>query len=951
MPLSTGTRLGPHEILGPLGAGGMGEVYRATDTRLKRQVAIKILPPDLAADPERLARFQREAEVLASLNHPHVAAIYGVEEQAPSTGSGQTVRALVMELVEGPTLADRIAHGPIPVDEALPIARQIADALEAAHDQGIVHRDLKPANIKVRDDGAVKVLDFGLAKPRDAQTGLSRADPSNGIDVTAHAMSSPTMALPEGAREVLPEGARGSSRADTSPAVSSAGVILGTAAYMSPEQARGKPVDKRTDVWAFGAVLFEMLTGKRAFEGDDVTELLASVVKSTPDWSALPPDVPPQVVTLIQRCLEKDRKTRIGDIAVARFLLSGDAALAAASAAAPPAATATRWRTRAPWLAAAVVAGAAIGWLIPRRAAEPRPLTHLQMDVLPAELIAPSNNSITRPSRTAVSISPDGRRIAFAAIRSGVRQVYLRELDHATAAPIAGTDGAQAPFFSPDGGWIAFWTIDNKIKKVPSNGGATATICDLPAGQFWGASWGEDGNIYFSARTGISKVSAAGGAPTDVVKLDLAKGGRLPLPQLLPGGKNLLFTSPPNIVVRSLDTGEERTIVEDGSDGRYVRTRHLLYMKAGTLMGVPFDAASARVTGPPVALLEDVMQGMNASNSNDETLAGQFAVSDSGTLVYAAGGVYAMHRTTLVFVDRKGGEQPVAGSVPRMYLNPRFSHDGQKIAVEAKTEVNEGTDIWVYDVARGSPTRVTFDGGGRPVWSPDDRRILYGRFEKGVANLYIVNADGTGKPERLTTSAFGQAPASWSAGTNAVAFIQRPTVDTFGIFTMPMDGPDALKPVLFLESKFALLYPEFSPDGRWVAYVSAESGRNELYVQAYPGGGGKTHVSTAGGWEPIWLRNNRDLLYRTYTAKDERLFVSAAIRSLSPLRIDPPRLIFSTTAAASYDATTPLRAWDATADGQRFVLARIAESTDKPVTSLHVVLNWSDELQRRVPAK
>jgi Tol biopolymer transport system component/tRNA A-37 threonylcarbamoyl transferase component Bud32 len=919
MPLSAGTHVGPHEILGPLGAGGMGEVYRATDTRLKRQVAIKILPADLAADPERLARFQREAEVLASLNHQHVAAIYGVEE---SNG----VTALVMELVEGPTLADRIAHGPIPIDEALPIARQIAEALEAAHEQGIVHRDLKPANIKVRDDGAVKVLDFGLAKARE------KGAKSSGSDVTVNAMSSPTMA---------------------SPAMSRVGVILGTAAYMSPEQARGKAVDKRTDVWAFGAVLYEMLTGTRAFDGSDITELLASVVKSTPDWSALPADVPPQVVTLIQRCLEKDRQARIGDIAVARFLLSGDAALVAAAVATPAEKRTTRWRAIAPWIATAAVAGAAIGWLIPRRAIEPRPLTHLQMDVVPADQVTPSPNSLTRPSRTAVSISPDGRRVVFSGIHAGVPQVYLRELDHATAAPIAGTDGAYAPFFSPDGAWVAFWTGDNKIKKVPAAGGPTATICDLPQGQFWGASWSEDGNIYFSTRQGIAKVSAAGGAPTDVVKLDLTKSGRLGLPQLLPGGKNLLFTSPPKIVVRSLDSGEERTIIEDGADARYVRTGHLLYMKAGTLMAVPFDPRSARVTGAPVALLENVMQGMYAGNSNDETLAGQFAVSDSGTLVYASGGTVPMRPSTLVFVDRNGSVQAVPGSTPRgLYLNPRLSHDGQKIAVESKADVNEGTDVWVYDIARGSPTRVTFDGGNRPVWSPDDKRILYGHFEKGVANLYIVNADGTGKPERLTTNTFGQAPASWSAATNAVAVIQRPTTETFGIFVMPMDGAGPRQPTLFLESKFALLYPEFSPDGHWMAYVSAESGLNELYVQAYPGGGQKTRISTAGGWEPIWIGNGRELLYRTYTPppQNDRLLMSAAVRSLSPLRIDPPRLLLDMK-QLQYDATTPLRAWDATADGQRFVMVRVGESTDKPVTALHVVLNWTDELKRRVPTK
>ena len=520
MPLASGTRLGHHEILSSLGAGGMGEVYRAADTRLKRQVAIKILPPDVARDPARLARFQREAEVLASLNHPHIAAIYGLEE-------ADGVNAIVMELVDGPTLADRIDRGPIPIEEALPIARQIAEALEAAHEQGIVHRDLKPANVKLRDDGAVKVLDFGLAKARGG------AGDSTDAAATILVANSPTIA-PSGARP-----------ADRARGMSEAGAIVGTAAYMSPEQARGQAVDKRTDVWAFGAVLYEMLAGKPAFAGESVSDVIAAVLKTTPDWSALPRDVPAPIVTLIQRCLEKDRRTRIGDIAVARFVLSGDATTAAplAPVQPPPA----RRRLLLPSIAAAAIVGAAIGWLGNRRGAEtPRTIAHLQMSVVPAEMLAPGFNAYPRPSRTAFALSPDGSRIVYAGLRDRVRQLFVRDFGRAAAALLAGTEGALAPFFSPDGEWIGF-VADNKIKKVAVGGGPTAAICDVIATQFWGASWADDGSIVFAARGGIFRVPSTGGTPAAVTTTNLAKGERHLLPQALPGSKAVLFTDPPNV--------------------------------------------------------------------------------------------------------------------------------------------------------------------------------------------------------------------------------------------------------------------------------------------------------------------------------------------------------------------------------------------------------------------
>ena len=908
MSLPEGTRLGPYEINAPVGAGGMGEVYSATDTRLKRRVAIKILPTSVAATPDRLARFEREAEVLASLNHPHIAAIYGVEES-------QDIKALVMELIEGPTLADRIARGPIPFDEALPIARQIVDALEAAHDQAIVHRDLKPANIKVRDDGTVKVLDFGLAKAVERSSG---APPDSGATVApVDPARSPTFA---------------------SPGVSQAGVILGTAPYMSPEQARGKPVDKRTDVWAFGAVLYEMLAGKQAFEGDDVTEVISSVMKSTPDWSAIPRDVPSRVATLIQQCLDKDRKTRIGDISVARFLLSDVSTLTAAPPGGP--------RRASPFVIAAVVValmlGVIGGWLLPRQQPDAAsPITQLQMGVAPANHLVTSNSN--RPARTAFAIAPDGRSIVFAGRVGPASQLYMRALDAAVATAIDGTDGAIAPFFSPDGRWIGFIAEEPsrlRVKKVAIAGGPALSLCDLPDQQFWGASWADDGTIFYGARGGLFKVPSGGGSPERVTTVDLAKAERHLLPYPLPGSRALIFTDPPNVVHLSLDSGERRTIIEDAADARYVATGHLVFMKTGTLMAVPFNLQSGQISGSPVALIEDVMQGVNAGNSNDETLAGQFVISPAGTLVYAAGGVMPSRLGQPVWIDRTGAMQPTGIDAARM-LTPRLSPDGQKLAVEMRRDVSRNSDIWVYDLARGSPTRITFEGGGRPVWSPDGARLVY-----ATRGMYVINADGSGKPEALAPFDAVHYPMSWSPGANALMFMRRPTLESFGIWVLPMTRTNQHQPELFLESKIRMTHADFSPDGRWVAYLSEESGNAEVYVQAYPGGGSKARISTAYGTEPIWAPNGRELFYRSYTEKSEQLYLSVAIRSLSPFRVDPPRVMFRAS-PGEYDSTTPLRSWDVSPDGKRFLLMRV-QAADRPVTTVNVVLNWFDELKQRV---
>ena len=922
MSLSDGTRLGPYRIVSPLGAGGMGEVYRATDSRLKRQVAIKLLPSGVAADSDRLARFQREAEVLASLNHPHIAAIYGLED-------ADGVKALVMELVEGPTLADRIAQGPLPIDEARPIAQQIAAALGAAHESGIIHRDLKPANIKVRNDGTVKVLDFGLAK-------LATTD----VPGAPHLSDAATLTSPV-----------------RTPAVTSMGLILGTAAYMSPEQARGRDVDKRTDIWAFGAVLYEMLTGARAFPGDDVTETMAAVVKSTPDWSALPADTPPPVVTLIQKCLEKDRHARIGDIAVARFLLSDDSSIAPSAAATPRVAhsSAPRMVRMIPWLLAAMALGALGGWFFGRTPPPALAVSRVQMSVRPADGVTSSNIS-SRPVRHALAISPDGRLAVFSGIRGNVAQLYARPLDQDEATAIPGTEGGVAPFFSADGSSVGFW-IGSTLKRVPVGGGQPATIAEIAEGSRGSATWADDGTIFVAGAAGISRVPSTGGTPAMLIASDRAKNERHLLPHALPGAKAILFTtvngrdwSTAKVTLRSVDSGEPRVLVEGGADGRYVDTGHLVYVKAGTLMAVPFDLGRQQAAGSPVAAVEGVMQSVNTPNTGDETGAGHFAVSRSGTLLYLAGGVTPNLESSWEWIERDGTRKKVESVPTGSYVFPRLSPDGQRVAVNVRRPASRVADVWVYDLQRAAPARLTFEGNNSsPVWSPDGSQVVFSADTSGQANLFIVKADGSGKPERLTTSDYGQIPSSWNRTNGMLAFLQRPTLETTAIWVLAADTRPAV-PKLFLESRFSLSHPDFSPDGRWLAYVSNESGRAEVYVQPYPGPGEKVRISTDstnGGTEPIWAPDGRELLYRGF-GETGGVF-SAPIRSLAPFRVAAPRRLVELS-TSEYDSTSPIRSWNVSPDGRRFLASRF-ERMASPATTLNVVLNWGEELRRLLPAK
>jgi eukaryotic-like serine/threonine-protein kinase len=924
MALAPGSRIGSYEVVAQIGAGGMGEVYRARDTRLKRDVALKILPDSFANDPERLARFQREAEVLASLNHPNIAAIHGLEESDPSAGSGQaSVRALVMELVEGETLADRIARGPVPVNEALAIAKQIAEALDAAHEQGIIHRDLKPANIKLRDDGTVKVLDFGLAK-----LGPGGADSLSAPGAT----HSPTLSL----------------------AFTGVGMILGTAAYMSPEQARGKTVDKRADIWAFGCVLFEMLTGKRAFDGTDATEMIAAVVRAEPEWSALPPATPPKLIAVLKRCLQKDPRLRARDIGDLRFELDE------VSRAPGPADTSTAiplvplWRRAIPYAAVVLVTVGLTAWAasLLRPAASDRPVARFVINL-------PENERFSNTGRHAVAISPDDSHIVYGA--NG--RLNLRRLDQLVATPIRGTEGAltslvesaRNPFFSPDGQWIGFWQ-NGQLKKVSVTGGAAIVLC--AADNPWGASWSADDFIVFGqGPKGIMRVAGAGGTPELVVKVDSGESAHGP--QMLPAGRGILFTLRPSgaqtwdesrIVVQSLTTGERKEVIKGGSDARYLPTGHLVYALEGTVLAVPFDVDTLSVTGGPVPVLEQVARaGVIATG------AAHFSVSARGTLVYIEDvGAVAAAKRTLTWVDRNGRETAIKAPA-RAYQFPRLSADGQRIAVDT---TDEQRDVWIWNLAGETLTRLTLDSAtdGYALWTPDGRRVIFNSTRAGsrgirTGSLYWQASDGTGAAERLTDTPNNHIPNAVSPdGTKLV--VREETINGSDLLLLPLQGERRTQPLV--QTPFMERNADISPDGRWLAYESNESGQFEVYVRPFPNvNDGRWQVSTGGGSVPLWARNGREMFFMTL--RGESLMAasilespgSAAFRSGAPIKLFDTRGYFAPTLGPNNARSG--RMYDVSADG-RFLMIKdvsVREGTPAP-QSIMVIQNWVEELKRRV---
>ena len=903
MTLSGGTKLGSYEITGAIGAGGMGEVYRARDSKLSRDVALKVLPDVFARDAERMARFQREAKVLASLNHPNIASIYGLED------SGKT-HALVMELVEGPTLRERIKSGAIPMNEVLVIAKQMCEALEYAHEHGVVHRDLKPANVKLTNDDAVKVLDFGLAKAFEGD--------ASSIDIA----NSPTV-----------------SRMATQ-----AGVLLGTAAYMSPEQAKGKAVDRRADIWGFGCVLYEMLTGKMAFQGETVTDTLAAVIRADPDWSLLPPNTPVRVRVLLQRCLQKDPKQRLRDIGDARIsleeVLSGAQDPTAAMAAPGPG---KRWMLWGAVGAAAVLAlaTALMAFFYFRQRPQAAQAIRFQIPV-------PEKTNFTG----ALSVSPDGRKLAFIATGAdGQNRLWIRSLDTLQVRPLDGTEGATGwPFWSPDSASIVYGG-GGKLMKVEASGGPPQTLCDSPL--ILSGLWTKDNRIYFASAGGILEVSAAGGATT---RAGIGGG----FASALPDGKHMLVTvGPPGspgagIFVFSLDTsaGEQsrKKLLADTSAVAYVpssdsRTGYVLFVRGnaqgastGALMAVPFDPARLEFVGDPVPVAEGV-SGVG------------FSASTTGVLVYAGGygAVSGPSRGNiqgqLTWFDREGKILGTAGDVG-LYRSLMLSPDGKQVAFERNDPQTQNRDVWLYDFARGVTTRFTFDPGwdSNPVWSPDGSHIAFTSNRSGSFDLYQKASNMAGEDELLFKSSDSKVPSNWSRdGRFLVYYNSSPPAH---VWALPMNGgATERKPIQVTQSKFNEAVGRVSPNSRWVAYTSDESGTGEIYVRPFEpssaggsssGAGapvtGQWMVSKGGGTTPLWRGDGKELFYIGSNGSAMAVDVDTS----GIFRAGIPKPLFKLPAGVLF--------WDVTSDGKRFILP--APSATNAAPPFTVVLNWQAALKK-----
>ena len=905
MALSPGTRLGVYEVTAPIGEGGMGQVYRARDTKLDRDVAIKILPEAFAHDAERLARFQREAKTLASLNHPNIAIIHGLEQAGD-------VHALVMELVEGEDLSQRIARGAMPIDEALPIAKQIAEALEAAHEQGIIHRDLKPANIKVRTDGTVKVLDFGLAKAMEPAAG-----------------SSPSMSM---------------SPTITTPAMTQAGMILGTAAYMSPEQAKGRTVDRRADVWAFGAVLYEMLTGQRAFAGEDVSDTLANVLKMEPAWERLPAEVPARIRQVLRACLQKNAKQRIGDVQDVRLALEGAFETTVPGTAAPAPAIQPRplWRRALPVVAAAVVASAMVGaaaWTF--KPASPLTVARFAFALGEGQQFPPTGSHH-------LAVSPDGTLLVYAANS----QLYLRSMSDLEPRPIPGTQQTpppDEPVFSPDSRSIAFYAqVDNTIKKIAVSGGAAVTI--RPADAPFGLRWDTDGIVFGQGSKGIMRVSANGGRPEVLASV---KNGEVAYgPQVLPDGEWVLFTiataatrdgwDKAQIVVQSLKTSERKTLVSGGSDGRYVPTGHIVYALGGVLFAVPFDLRHLNVTSGPVPIVEGVSRSTTGS-----TGVAHFSVSSTGSLVFVPGPTSIWSgQLDLALIDRNGPPQPLK-LPPGPYEYPRLSPDGKRVAFGS--DDGKEAAVWIYDLSGvTSMRRLTLGSRNRfPVWSADGERVAFQSDRDGDLGLFWQRADGTTAAQRLTKPDKDTAhvPESWSPDGKTLLFsVAKGSSYSLAAFSLPDKN---VTPVGGIQSRNPPA-ATFSPDGRWVAYSVGESVglADSLFVQPFPTTGAKYQISKT-GIHPMWSPDGKELFYGAGPGQ----FVAVSVTTRPTFTFGNPVPVsrfFSDRPAFERDT-------DITLDGKRFLgvvaAGQNAAAGAPAAPQIQVVLNWTEELKARVPAK
>ena len=889
MALTVGDRLGHYNVTARIGEGGMGQVYQATDTKLNRQVALKILPEAFAADPDRLARFQREAQVLASLNHPNIAAIHGLEDS-------EGTKALVLELVEGPTLADRIAQGPIPIDEALPIAKQIAEALEAAHEAGVIHRDLKPANIKVKDDGTVKVLDFGLAKALDPSPD---ADPSQSPTLTA--------------------------------AATQMGVILGTAAYMSPEQAAGQPTDKRGDIWSFGVVLFEMLTAQRLFTGKTVSHVLAKVLDRDVDFAALPTPTPEPCRRLLRRCLEREPKRRLRDVGEAVIHLEEATTASSRDLVAPSGPTVAQlqvWQRPIPaaiGVLVLVVVSALLAWSLVRPAPAPvGTVTRLSFILPEGDVMGITDG---------MAISPDGRLLVYAGERDGTQQLFVRPRDQMTVRPLGGTEGARHPFFSPEGAWVGFFA-DGSLKKVALAGGPPVTLCATGA-ILGGATWGPDDTIVFASvdALGLMQVSDAGGEPRSLT--EPPEGTRHRWPTFVPGGGAVLYTNVVlgnfdafEVAVVRLDTDAQQTLV-DGTYGTVTASGHLVFGREASLWAVPFDPDQLTVSGEPAPMVEGVQVNTGGW--------AQYALADDGTLVYLPTAGDDGDQAELVWVDRVTGDETPLGAPPRAYRSSRISPDGTRVAVEIRDQQD---DIWVWDLTGGTLTRLTLDAGqdSGGVWTPDSQRLIFGSTRAGLPALFWKAADGTGTTDPLGDGERPRLPMAVAPDGSVVVAMEL-NEGSLNLITVSLTGDPVSEDLLvteFNEGNAAL-----SPNGQWVAYQSNTSGEFEVYVRPFPDADSALHpISTNGGRNPLWAPDGRELFY---VESDGRLLAV-------PIQTDPT--FARGTATVVMDGDYQPTAYDIDPSGERFLVVKPMEALvgdSRSLPSLTFVLNWVRELTERVP--
>ena len=892
MPLAPGAKLGPYEILTPLGAGGMGEVYRARDTRLERSVAIKVLPAQFSSDPVHKQRFEREAKAVSSLNHPHICVLHDIGHQ-------DGIDYLVMECVEGETLAKRLEKGPLPLEQVLKLGAEIADALDKAHRSGVVHRDLKPANIMLTKSGA-KLLDFGLAKAAVPLT--------TGATLTAAATR-------------------------TTP-VTQQGTIVGTFQYMSPEQIEGKELDGRSDIFSLGAVLYEMLTGQRAFQGKSQLSVASAILEKEPaPISTIKPLTPSALDRAIRRCPAKDPEDRwqtTRDLLLELKWIAEGGSQAAVTPLGAAKRIGARWKRTLLWgvvsLLLAAITGFAIWNLKP---SPPRPITRAVITLTPGQRLA----ALEQP---AVALSPDGTHLAYVATQSGAQQIYLRAMDSLDARLIPGTEGGTEPFFSPDGQWLGFF-VGNKLKKAPVSGGAVLTLAEttFPGG----ASWGSQGMIAFapSWASVLRQMSDAGGKPQPLTRLEKGEFSHR-WPEFLPGAKAVLFSTTEssfnwanaNVAVETLGTGERRNLVQSATHPRYAASGHLVYAQGGNLMAVPFDHQQLVVLGAAVPVVEGVLQSRASG-------AAQYSLSATGSLVYIPGGIEEDNQK-LVWVTRSGTELLLAAPA-HPYIFPRLSPDGRRVAVGI---AEREAQVWLHDLSRETLTRFTFEGNRNlnSIWTPDGKGIAYLSNKDGTGNIYWQRADGSGGLERLTSSEYTQVPMSWSPDGQLLAFMENNPTTGYDIWVLRLSDRKAQP---FLRTPFNESVPRFSPDGRWLTYVSNESGRYEIYVQPYPGPGGKWQISTEGGTEPTWNPNGSELFYRS---GNKMMAVETTTRP--SFTASKPRVLFEGRYEPS-PATTPN--YDVSPDGQRFLMLKPNQQEASAPTQINVVLNWFEELKRRVPTE